>query len=139
MIITASFLGCYSSESQLGAHLKAQNHITEPKSDTVKTNSPEWEGKYQAVIPCDQCDATLVELTLNEDFSYALSKNHINDDGYYPVASIGLFSVDTESPNLLRLDGAADYQTIEIHNHGVTLHGVPTQEGVKNIRLIKTS
>lgn len=138
LVIGIGFVGCYSTEKPASTHL----HFSEQNTETTQQTSNQlyaWTGKYQAVIPCNNCDATLVELTLNDDLSYSLSKNHINNDGYYPVASVGLFTINPDTPHTLHLDGAADYQTIELHNHGVTLHATTIDEHSKDIRLIKTS
>ena len=141
MVIGVGILGCFSSEKTVSMHKNTSEqqstNISQMSADTHHIYA--WTGKYQAVIPCENCDATLVELSLNDDLSYSLSKNHINNDGFYPVASVGLFSIKDNNPKLLQLDGAADYHTIEVHDHGVTLHAPNLGSALKNIRLIKTS
>ena len=64
-VMSITIVGCYSTDRPTSAQL----HIQEQNAETTTLSEPiyTWTGKYQAVIPCDNCDATLVELTLNEE------------------------------------------------------------------------
>lgn len=112
--------------------------LTAPSVAVVEGIEDTWAGTYQAVIPCQHCDAVLIELKLNPDSSYYLSEKYLNSDqNHQPLDSIGLYQIDNAHPKTLTLDAAAHHRKISQTEHGFIL--LSGKHDSRSFKLLKTS
>lgn len=73
LLIGTVFLSCSNSSNTANQNADASNENTQQTS-TALANLP---AKYTGYIGCDNCDSLWVELTVNTDQKYLLSKKYI--------------------------------------------------------------
>lgn len=66
-------------ENQQMATVDSSEHAT-MTADTVHTsqNSLDWAGKYEATIPCADCEGIKTNITLKNDNSFSIVSEYIN-------------------------------------------------------------
>lgn len=123
-------------EQTTAAHSLAASST--PRSTSVVNTQNTWIGTYQGVIPCQNCEGVLIELTLNADSSYYLSEKYLNRDHHHqPLDTVGLYHIDENHPNTLLLDAAASHRKISQTEQGSIL--LSGQQPTHSFKLLKTS
>lgn len=108
----------------------AEDTVYEMADHHSAKTSLDWNGTYQGVVPCADCEGIDTTLTLNQDNTYVLSKTYLGKDGE-AFKEEGSFSWDqtggvvileglTDSPNQFFV---AENQVIMQDMNGETIDG----------------
>ncbi|MDH0674765.1 copper resistance protein NlpE N-terminal domain-containing protein [Empedobacter sp. GD03861] len=76
-----------------------ENKSSQKIDDSTSQSALDWDGTYEGVIPCADCEGIKTELTLNQDNTYGNSISlKTKDDEYkrYKVGENILFQLDLE-------------------------------------------
>lgn len=92
-----------SAENAVDAAGNAVNEMVDHHN--AKT-SLDWNGTYQGVVPCADCEGIETSLTLNEDNTYILTKTYLGKDGE-AFKEEGSFSWD-QTGGVVILEGLTD-------------------------------
>lgn len=83
-----------------------QSQVT-PVGDTAEV-SLDWNGDYEGVLPCADCEGIKTELELKTDKTYELSEEYLGKSGGKKFEVKGTFAFDTSNPSIIILDQSAE-------------------------------
>lgn len=82
---------------------------------TSAQTASDWVGVYKGTIPCADCEGVKIELQLNQDKTYQLSRLYIGvKGGNDKMIEKGSFTFDSKDPSIITLDTAS-------YNHKLTI------------------
>lgn len=55
-----------------------ENKSSQKIDDSTSQSALDWDGTYEGVIPCADCEGIKTELTLNQDNTYTLTEEYID-------------------------------------------------------------
>ncbi len=122
--ISSIFFTACSTNEQATQHSEKDNdrHATTVMTPTPSTsrkaqmadsahnveNSLEWEGEYEGILPCADCEGIKTELELHADKTYELTEEYLGKGPNNKFKVRGLFHFDAANPSLVVLDQAGD-------------------------------
>ncbi|SIO37622.1 copper resistance protein NlpE [Salinivibrio sp. ES.052] len=92
-----------SAESAIDS---AENTVSEMVDHHNAKLSLDWNGTYQGVVPCADCEGIDTTLTLNQDKTYSLTKAYLGKEGE-ALKEEGTFTWD-ETGSVVILEGLTD-------------------------------
>lgn len=78
-----------------------------PVGDTTDV-SLDWNGDYEGILPCADCEGIKTELELKSDKTYELSEEYLGKTGGKKLEVKGTFTFDSTNPSIIILDQSAD-------------------------------
>lgn len=100
-----------------------------PLADSAET-SLDWNGDYEGVLPCADCEGIKTELELNSDKTYELTEEYLGKGKGQETKVKGKFSFDSKEPSIIVLDQAADNRRFFIGEGFAEARAVETGEAI---------
>lgn len=114
MLVPAFILGCVQSPSEGPTSVVPSDEKAIPTLHTAE-NSLDWEGIYEGIFPCADCEGINVRLILNYDHTYILEESYIENGSVVRTQEYeGSFHFDETNPAHIRLDSNADQRVFFI-------------------------
>ena len=88
------------------AEVTTEGQVT-PVGDTAEV-SLDWDGDYEGVLPCADCEGIKTELELKKDKTYELTEEYLGKSGGKKFEVKGSFTFDATNSSLIVLDQSAD-------------------------------
>ena len=67
-----------ASEKKTESTPATENKSSQKIDDSTSQSALDWDGTYEGVIPCADCEGIKTELTLNQDNTYTLTEEYID-------------------------------------------------------------
>lgn len=82
LLLLLSYIGCNSTKQKVDG---SSNHTTNDIPDShTSENALDWEGSYQGVLPCADCEGIKTTIKLNRDLSYNIKDEYLGKkDGVF--------------------------------------------------------
>ena len=116
---------------QAAATMTSSNTASTP-SNTNSGHSAEhmldWEGEYEGVLPCADCEGIKTKLELHTDKTYELKEEYLGKGKDAEFKVKGLFHFDDANPALIVLDKAGDQRKFFVGENFVELRDSVTGE-----------
>lgn len=80
-LLLISSIGCNSTKNKVDKSSDDTIHIL-PDSHTSE-NALDWDGSYQGVLPCADCEGIKTTINLNKDLSYTIKHEYLGKHGVF--------------------------------------------------------
>ena len=93
-------------------------------------NSLDWNGEYEGVLPCADCEGIKTELELKNDKTYELSEEYLGKGKGNEHKVKGTFKFDSENSSIIVLDQAGDNRKYFVGEGFAEARAVETGEAI---------
>lgn len=100
-----------------------------PVGDNAE-NALDWNGEYEGVLPCADCEGIKTELELKNDKSYELSQEYLGKGKGNEYKVKGTFKFDSSNSSIIVLDQAAENRKFFVGEGFVEARAVDTGEAI---------
>ena len=97
--------------------------------DTTE-NALDWNGEYEGILPCADCEGIKTELELKNDKTYELSQEYLGKGQGNKNEVKGTFKFDANTPSIIVLDQAGDNRKFFIGEGFAEARTVETGEAI---------
>ncbi len=80
ILITLSFVACNTTQNPTEPNITDSTTTTNPDPAHNSQNSLDWEGTYQGILPCADCEGIQTQITLNKNLTYTYKAKYLGKE-----------------------------------------------------------